>query len=67
MSQYFPPYNTSTKNIKVELDLSNCVTKDNKTDILKLENRIKENEKKLALAEDFFITEIKVILFMNVR
>ena len=28
MSQYFPPYNNSSKNIKVELDLSNCTTKD---------------------------------------
>ena len=29
MSQYFPPYNNSSKNIKVELDLSNYATKDN--------------------------------------
>ena len=28
MSQYFPPYNNSSKNIKVELDLSNYATKD---------------------------------------
>ena len=28
MSQYFPPYNNSSKNIKVELDLSNYTTKD---------------------------------------
>ena len=28
MSQYFPPYNNSSKNIKVELDLSNYSTKD---------------------------------------
>ena len=28
MSQYFPPYNNSSKNIKVEFDLSNCTTKD---------------------------------------
>ena len=42
MSQYFQPYNTSTKNIKVKLDLSNYVTKDDKTDILKLEDKIKE-------------------------
>ena len=27
-SQYFPPYNNSGKNIKVELDLSNYATKD---------------------------------------
>ena len=28
MSQYFPPYNNSSGNIKVELDLSNYTTKD---------------------------------------
>ena len=28
MSQYFPPYNNSSGNIKVELDLSNYATKD---------------------------------------
>ena len=28
MNQYFPPYNNSSKNIKVELDLSNFATKD---------------------------------------
>ena len=28
MSQYFPPYNNSSKNIKVELDLTNYTTKD---------------------------------------
>ena len=27
MSNYFPPYNNSSKNIKVELDLSNHATK----------------------------------------
>ena len=27
MSQYFPPYNNSSKNIKIELDLSNYATK----------------------------------------
>ena len=28
MSQYFPPYGSSSKNIKVELELSNYATKD---------------------------------------
>ena len=27
MSQYFPPYDDSSENIKVELDLSNYATK----------------------------------------
>ena len=33
MSQYFPPYGSSTGNIKVELDLSNCATKKDTKDI----------------------------------
>ena len=28
MSQYFPPYNSSSNNVKVELDLANYATKD---------------------------------------
>ena len=28
MSQYYPPYRSSSNNIKVELDLSNYATKD---------------------------------------
>ena len=54
MSEYFPPYNTSTKNIKVKLNLSNYVTKDDKTDILKLEDKIKENEKEASFNREFF-------------
>ena len=33
MSQYFPPYNNSGENIKVELDLSNYATKKDIKDI----------------------------------
>ena len=33
MSQYFPPYENSGKSIKVELDLSNYVTKSDLKDI----------------------------------
>ena len=33
MSQYFPPYNDSSKNIKVELGLSNYATKKDINDI----------------------------------
>ena len=54
MSKYFPPCNNSSENIKVELDLSNYVTKDDKTDIFKLENRIKENEKEANFSREFF-------------
>ena len=28
MSQYFPPYGSSTRNVKVQLDLTNYATKD---------------------------------------
>ena len=34
MSKYFPPYNNSSKNIKVELDLSNYATKDDVKNIM---------------------------------
>ena len=34
MSQYFPPYGSSSKNIKVELDLSNYATKDDVKNII---------------------------------
>ena len=33
MTQYFPPYNNSSENIKVELDLSNYATKKDINDI----------------------------------
>ena len=33
MSQYFPPYDNSSNNINVELDLSNCATKKDINDI----------------------------------
>ena len=33
MSKYFPPYNSSSENIKVELDLSNYATKKDIKDI----------------------------------
>ena len=54
MSKYFPLYNNSCKNIKVKLDLSIYVTKDDKTNILKLEDRIKENEKEASFNRGFF-------------
>ena len=66
MSKYFPLYNNSRKNIKVEFDLSNYVTKDDKIDILKLKNRINEKEKEASFSRGFFIIEMKVILFTNV-
>ena len=42
---YYPPYRSSSSNIKVELDidLSNYATKD---DVKKVEDKVDENKKK---------------------
>ena len=37
MSQYFPPYNNSSENIKVELDVTNYATKDDVKNIIHVE------------------------------
>ena len=37
MSQYFPPCNNSSENIKVELDLSNYATKKDIKDIIRVD------------------------------
>ena len=39
---YYPPYRSSSNNIKVELDLSNYATKD---DVKKVEDKVNENKK----------------------
>ena len=39
---YYPPYKSSSNNIKVELDLSNYATKD---DFKKVEDMVNENKK----------------------
>ena len=39
---YYPPYTSSSNNIKVELDLSNYATKD---DVKKVEDKVNENKK----------------------
>ena len=38
MSQYFPPYGSSGRNIKVELDLSNYATKTDLKNVKDLKN-----------------------------
>ena len=38
---YYPPYGSSSNNIKVELDLSNYA----KDDVKKAENKVNENKK----------------------
>ena len=55
---YYPPYRSSSNNIKVELDLSNYATKDN---VKKVEDKVNEKKKKLFLLEEFFYMNIIVI------
>ena len=57
---YYPPYKSSSNNIKVELniDLSNYATKD---DVKKVEDKVDENKKEIFLFEDFFYMNIIVI------
>ena len=42
MSQYFPPYENYSKNIKVELDLSNYKTKSDSKDITHVDTTISD-------------------------
>ena len=50
---YYPPYRSSSNNIKVELDidLSNYATKE---DVKKVENKFDENKKEIILVRRFF-------------
>ena len=48
MSQYFPAYNNSSKNIKVELDLSNYATKDDVKNITHVDVSIYATKTNLA-------------------
>ena len=60
MSQYFPPYNNSSENIQVELDLSNYVTKKDIKDITHVDTRsyaLKTNLAALKTEEDNIDTD----------
>ena len=57
-SQYYPPYKSSSNNIKVKLDLTNYATKD---DVKIAEDKVNENKKNIFLLEDFFLMNIIVI------
>ena len=46
---YYPPYRSSSNNIKVELDLSNYVTKD--------DVKVNENKKEIIFIKGFFLYE----------
>ena len=51
---YYPPYRSSSNNIKVELDLSNYATKD---DVKKVEDKVNENKKEIIFVRGFFLYE----------
>ena len=51
---YYPPYRSSSNNIKVELDLSNYATKD---DVKKVEDKVNENKKGIIFVRGFFLYE----------
>ena len=51
---YYPPYRSSSNNIKVELDLSNHATKD---DVKKVEDKVNENKNKIIFVRGFFLYE----------
>ena len=51
---YYPPYRSSSYNIKVELDLSNYATKD---DVEKVEDKVNENKKEIIFVRGFFSYE----------
>ena len=57
---YYPPYRSSSNNIKEELDLdlSNYATKD---DVKKVEDKIDENKKEIICIKGFFYMNIIVI------
>ena len=53
---YYPPYRSSSNNIKVELDLdlSNYATKDN---VKKVEDKVDENKKEIIFIKGFSLYE----------
>ena len=53
---YYPPYRSSSNNIKVELDidLSNYAMKD---DVKKVEDKVNENKKEIIFVRGFFLYE----------
>ena len=53
MSSY-PPYKSSSNNVKVELDLSNYAIKD---DVKKVEDKVNENKKEIIFVRGFFSYE----------
>ena len=50
-SKYYPPYKSSSNNIKVKLDLANYATKD---DVKKVEDKVNETKKEIIFVRGFF-------------
>ena len=61
---YYPPYRSSSNNIKVELDLSNYATKD---DVKKVEDKVNENKKEIIFVRGFFYMNIIVIIVYDCK
>ena len=53
-NQYYPPYKSSSNNIKVKLDLANYATKD---DVKKVDDKVNENKKEFILVRGFYSYE----------
>ena len=50
----YPPYKSSSNNVKVEIDLSNYAIKD---DVKKVEDKVNENKKEIIFVKGFFSYE----------
>ena len=57
---YYPPYRSSSNNIKIELDLSNYATKD---DVKKVEDKVNENKKEIIFVRGFFLYEYHDLVY----
>ena len=63
-NQYYPPYKSSSNNIKVKLDLANYATKD---DVKKVEDKVNENRKEIILVRGFYSYEHNSDLFYDCK
>ena len=63
-SQYYPPYKSSSNNIKVKLDLANYATKD---DVKKVEDKVNENKKEIIFVRGFFSDEYHIDLVYDCK
>ena len=53
-NQYYPPYKTSSSNIKLKLDLANYATKDN---VKEVEDKVNENKNEIIFVRGFYSYE----------